>query len=170
MTSMIQVEIRPVAALHPHPRNARQHTPAQIAQIAASLTEYAWTFPILIDEHNQVIAGHGRLMAAKKLAHDDVPVIVARNWSEAQKRAYMIADNKLTDNSSWDEALLAKELNDLKGVGIDVEGLGFEADEIDDLLKKLAESQPPDEFQSYDEEIAIEHTCPRCNYKWSGGT
>jgi ParB-like chromosome segregation protein Spo0J len=93
-----KVERRAVAVLVPNTRNARTHTEQQIDQIAASIREWGWTAPILVDEDEVVIAGHGRLLAAARLGLDEVPVIIARGWSEAQKRAYLIADNKLTEN------------------------------------------------------------------------
>ena len=107
------VERRPVASLIPYARNARTHSEAQVAQIAASIREWGFTVPILIDETGGLIAGHGRLLAAQKLGLIDVPTVVARHWSEAQKRAYILADNKLALNAGWDEDMLAVELSDL---------------------------------------------------------
>src|SRR5215468_526674 len=95
-----------VDKLIPYARNARTHSPAQIAQIAASIREWGFTVPVLIDEAGMIIAGHGRVLAAQQLGLGEVPVIVARGWTEAQKKAYVIADNKLTENGGWDEALL----------------------------------------------------------------
>jgi ParB-like chromosome segregation protein Spo0J len=107
------VERRSVALLIPYARNARTHSDAQVAQIAASIREWGWTVPVLIDEAGGRIAGHGRILAARTLGLDYVPVIVAAGWSEAKRRAYALADNKLALNSGWDEAMLAFELNDL---------------------------------------------------------
>jgi ParB/Sulfiredoxin domain len=112
-----QVERRPIGELMPSARNARQHSDAQIGQLMASIREWGWTMPILIDETGSIIAGHGRVRAAELLGIDQVPVMVARGWTEAQKRAYLIADNKLTENGSWDEALLRIELGDLAETG-----------------------------------------------------
>jgi hypothetical protein len=108
-----QVERRPLAALIPSARNARTHSEEQIAQIAASIREWGWTMPILVDEAGTIIAGHGRVLAAARLGLDAVPVMVARGWSEAQKRAYLIADNKLGLNAGWNEELLRIEMADL---------------------------------------------------------
>src|SRR6516165_9746557 len=105
-----QIERRPLAALVPYARNARTHSDGQIGQIAASIREWGWTMPVLIDEAGTIIAGRGRVLAAARLGIDQVPVLIARGWSEAQKRAYVIADNKLTDNAGWDEALLRLEV------------------------------------------------------------
>jgi DNA modification methylase len=120
--------------LVPYARNARTHSDAQVAQIAASIREWGWTNPILVDEAGGIIAGHGRVMAARKLGIADVPVMVARGWSEAQKRAYIIADNKLALNAGWDDDLLRVELSDLRGMGTDLSLIGFGEDEIAALL------------------------------------
>jgi ParB-like chromosome segregation protein Spo0J len=96
-----KVERRKVDDLVPYASNARTHSKEQIDQIARSIEEWGWTVPVLIDEDGGLIAGHGRILAAKKLKIDEVPVVVARGWSEAQKRAYVLADNKLTENGAW---------------------------------------------------------------------
>jgi ParB-like chromosome segregation protein Spo0J len=96
--------------LIPYARNARTHAEDQVAQIAASIREWGWTNPVLVGEDGTIIAGHGRVLAARKLRIPDVPVMVAAGWSDAQKRAYTIADNKLTLNGGWDQDLLALEL------------------------------------------------------------
>ena len=97
-----KIERRSIASLTPYPRNARTHSDEQIGQVAASIREWGWTIPILVDESGGVIAGHARLLAAKKLGLPDVPVMVASGWSDAQKRAYVLADNKLALNAGWD--------------------------------------------------------------------
>ena len=124
------VHYRPAASLIPYARNARTHTDAQVAQIAASIREFGWTNPVLVDGDNGVIAGHGRLMAAKKLGLREVPVIELAGLSEAQKRAYIIADNKLALNAGWDSDLLALEFGDLQDLGFDLSLTGFGDDEI----------------------------------------
>jgi ParB-like nuclease domain len=124
------VERRPVAALAPNARNARTYSEAQIAQIAASIREWGWTVPVLIDEAGLIIAGHGRVLAAQRIGLVSVPVMIARGWSEAQKRAYLIADSKLTENGGWDDALLRVELNELAALGFDTLLSGFDAREI----------------------------------------
>jgi ParB-like chromosome segregation protein Spo0J len=102
------VERRPLASLVPAARNARTHSDEQVAQIAASIGEWGWTVPVLVDEAGTIIAGHGRVLAAAKIGLSDVPVMVARGWTDAQKRAYVIADNKLAENAGWDEAVAAR--------------------------------------------------------------
>jgi ParB-like chromosome segregation protein Spo0J len=99
-----KVERRPVAGLIPYARNARTHSEEQVAQIAASIREWGWTMPVLVDERDEIIAGHGRVLAAQRLGLATIPVMVARGWTDAQKRAYVIADNKLTLNAGWDAA------------------------------------------------------------------
>ena len=120
-----QVERRPVAGLVPYANNARTHSPEQIVQIAASIREWGWTVPVLVDEAGGLIAGHGRVLAARKLGLDEIPVMVATGWSEAQKRAYILADNKLALNAGWDDGLLKIELGDLKSEGFDLTLTGF---------------------------------------------
>jgi hypothetical protein len=129
-----QITRRPIGALRPYERNARKHSPEQIAQIAASIREWGWTMPVLIDEQDLIIAGHGRVEAAKLIGIDTVPVIVARGWTEAQRRAYAIADNRLTENSEWDKDLLALELGELQQLGFTLTLTGFDDDDLQDLL------------------------------------
>ena len=160
------VERRPVAALVPYANNARTHSPEQVAQIAASIREWGWTTPCLIDEAGGLIAGHCRVLAAKSLGLAEVPVMVARGWSEAQKRAYILADNQLTiSGSGWDTGLLKIEFGELQGLGFDLALTGFGEME---LAAIFAEKEPPDEFKAFDEGLETEHECPRCKYRWSG--
>jgi DNA modification methylase len=119
------VERRPVAALLPYIRNARTHSDEQVAQIAASIREFGWTFPVLVDEAGTIIAGHGRVLAAQRLGLTEIPVMVAAGWSEAKRRLYVIADNKLALNAGWDEELLSLEIGDMKGMGFDLTLTGF---------------------------------------------
>ena len=136
-----KVERRSVASLVPYARNPRTHTPAQVDQIAASIREWGWTVPVLVDEQGGLIAGHGRVMAAKLLGLEEIPVMVAAGWTEAQKRAYVIADNKLTLNGGWDDDLLKIELDDLKALDFDVALMGFSLEEIG----ALSDAPPPGE-------------------------
>lgn len=118
-------ERRSVASLIPYARNARTHSDAQVAQIAASIREWGWTNPVLIDEAGTIIAGHGRVMAAQKLKIADVPCIVASGWTDAQKRAYVLADNQLAQNAGWDMDLLSMEVADLVSMDFDVSLIGL---------------------------------------------
>ena len=129
-----RVERRTVAALLPYARNARTHSDAQVAQIAASIREWGWTVPVLVDEAGQIIAGHGRVLAAKSLGIAEVPAMVARGWSDAAKRAYTLADNKLALNGEWDPDLLRGELMELRSEGFDLDLTGFAGDELGGLL------------------------------------
>src|SRR5918998_6250560 len=134
-----QVQRWAVDRLVPSARNARTHSDAQVAQIAASIREWGWTVPVLVDEDGNLIAGHGRVLAARLLGLAEVPVVVARGWSDAKKRAYMLADNKLALNAGWDEALLRAELADLRGMGLDLALAGFGGDELASLLADRTE-------------------------------
>ena len=120
-----KVERWPLDRLIPYARNARTHDDAQVAQLASSIREWGWTVPVLVDEEGTIIAGHGRVMAARKLGLAEVPVMIARGWSEAQRRAYVLADNKLAENAGWDKELLRLEVNDLKAFGLDLALTGF---------------------------------------------
>ena len=142
-----KVERWAVDRLVPYARNARTHSDAQVAQIAASIREWGWTVPVLVDETGMLIAGHGRVLAARKLGLPEIPVMVARGWSEAQKRAYVLADNKLAENAGWDETLLRIELADLRDMGADLQLVGFTNDEIVALLTdKTAGLTDPDDI------------------------
>jgi DNA modification methylase len=142
----LAVTYRPIAELIPYARNARTHSDAQVAQIAGSIREFGFTNPILVDGRNGVIAGHGRLLAARKLQMKDVPVIELGGLSEAQRRAYILADNKLALNAGWDDAMLAAEVSDLVALGVDLGLSGFEAGEVEELLASQQDgSSFPDE-------------------------
>ena len=131
------VERRPVAELTPYARNARKHSAKQVDQIVASIKQWGFTVPVLVDEDGTIIAGHGRVMAANKMGLLEVPVTVARGWSEPQRRAYVLADNQLAANSSWDQDLLAVEMGDLKAADFDLTTIGFSDREISRGLKSL---------------------------------
>lgn len=129
-----KVERRAVTSLVPYARNARTHSDEQVAQIAASISEWGWTVPVLVDEGGGIIAGHGRVLAAQRLGVPEVPVMVASGWSEAQKRAYVLADNKLALNAGWDEDLLRVELEDLEALDMDLGLVGFGEAELKRIL------------------------------------
>lgn len=131
------VQRRKTSELTPYAKNARTHSATQIAEIAASIQQWGWTMPVLVDEAGIIIAGHGRVMAAAELGIDEIPVMVAAGWSDEQRRAYVIFDNKVALNASWDSELLALEISDLKSVGFDLGLTGFSKREIDRNLKSL---------------------------------
>ncbi len=140
-------ELWPIEKITPYARNSRTHSDEQVAQIAASIREWGWTNPILVDEDGGLIAGHGRLLAARKLGLSQIPTMVAKGWSEAQRRAYVIADNKLALNAGWDQELLAVELGDLQGFDFDLMLTGFSDDELSKLLAEKTEGETdPDEI------------------------
>lgn len=124
------VEMRAVASLVPYARNARTHSDEQVARIAASIREFGWTNPVLVDGANGIIAGHGRVLAARKLGQAEVPCIELAHLTEAQKRAYILADNRLALDAGWDEELLALEFGELKALDFDLSLTGFGDDEI----------------------------------------
>ena len=128
-----QIERVSIESLIPYARNSRTHSDAQVAQIAASIREFGFTNPVLIDADGGIIAGHGRVMAARKLGLKDVPCLRLGYLSETQRRAYVIADNKLALNAGWDEELLKGEIEDLKLDGFEVDLLGFSDAELDAL-------------------------------------
>lgn len=144
----LQIIKRKVEELIPYARNSRTHSDAQVAQIAASIKEFGWTNPILTDGEKGVIAGHGRLLAARKLGQTEVPTIELSHLSEAQRKAYVIADNQLAMNAGWDTSLLSLELGDLQEAGFDLDLLGFDEKELAKLLE-------PEEVEGLTDEDAI---------------
>lgn len=140
MTDQLEVTYRKVEDLIPYARNARTHSDEQVARIAASIKEFGWTNPIIIDGENGIVAGHGRTLAARKLGLTEVPCIELKNLTETQKRAYILADNRLALDAGWDNEMLALELGDLKAAGVDLELTGFSDEELDELLATPTES------------------------------
>lgn len=145
-----KLEHWPIDRLRPYTRNPRTHSTEQVAKIAASLLQYGWTNPILVDADDGIIAGHGRILAARELGMTTVPVIVLSHLTEAQRRAYIIADNKLALDAGWDEELLTAELRALEGLDFDLALTGFDFDEIHDMLvddeaPEVAAPEPPED-------------------------
>lgn len=124
-----------LSTLVPYARNSRTHSDAQIDQIVESIKEWGWTVPVLIDEAGGIIAGHGRVLAAERMGLERIPCTVAQGWTEEQKRAYVIADNKLTENGGWDKAMLASELGDLESLGFRTSLIGFSDQEFAELVQ-----------------------------------
>jgi site-specific DNA-methyltransferase (adenine-specific) len=135
-----QIKWESVDKLIPYAKNARTHSDEQVAQIAGSIKEFGFNNPILVDKDNSVIAGHGRLMAARKLGMDKVPVVELQHLTESQRKAYVLADNRIALNSGWDTSMLSLELQDLKD-DIDLSLLGFDPDELDALLNPIEETE-----------------------------
>jgi DNA modification methylase len=136
----MKIEQRKVESLIPYVNNSRKHSDEQVAQIAASIKEFGWTNPILVDGENGIIAGHGRLMAARKLSMEKVPVIELAHLSDNQRKALIIADNKLALNADWDNDILALELSDLLADNYELGLLGFGKDELEALLNPTQET------------------------------
>ena len=146
------IERWPLDRLIPYARNARTHSDDQVAQIAASMLEWGWTSPVLADSRGNVIAGHGRLAAARHLGLDTVPVVILDHLTDAQRRAYVLADNKLALNAGWDEELLAAELHALNGDGFDLALTGFDEAELDRLMVPLDDAPEEDGDPGEDQE------------------
>ena len=154
---------RKVEDLIPYARNSRTHSDAQVAQIAASVREFGWTNPVLVDGENGIIAGHGRILAARKLGMAEVPCIELAGLTDTQRRAYIIADNKLALNAGWDDELLALELGELNAADFDMALVGFDAGELSAAmgLDEELDGEAPkiDEGIDYKEKFAIIVDC-----------
>jgi DNA modification methylase len=146
--------------LRPYPNNARTHSPKQIRQIAKSIKRFGFCNPVLTDDNNQIVAGHGRVAAAKQLGIDAVPVVRLSHLSEAEKRAYILADNKLAERAGWDRELLAIELQGLVDLNFEIDLTGFETTEIDFILEDAREASgiqtgPEDDTPAYAGGVAV---------------
>jgi ParB-like chromosome segregation protein Spo0J len=157
-----KVEKWAIDKLIPYARNARTHSDEQISQLAASIKEWGWTTPVLVDEQGGIIAGHGRTLAAQKLKMTEVPVMVAEGWSDAKKRAYIIADNKLAMNAGWDNEMLALELGEIGELGFDLDLTGFKAEEIQALQTPDFEPGTEEDQGKLDELDPKWIACPHC--------
>jgi ParB-like chromosome segregation protein Spo0J len=164
---MRQLIEKNIKDLIPYCNNSRTHSDEQVQQIASSIKEFGFTNPVLIDEQGGIIAGHGRVMAAKKLGLAEVPCIVLDGLSEAQKKAYIIADNKLALNAGWDDNLLKVEIEHLKELDFDLTLIGFNLDELANLFldgEPLAHESPED-FNDVDIQ-EMECICPKCGFEF----
>ena len=164
-----KIEYIKTDALIPYARNSRTHSEQQVAQIAASIREFGFTNPVLIDADNGIIAGHGRVMAAQKLGRKDVPCLRLDYLTDAQKRAYVIADNKLALNAGWDDEMLRIELNELKDVDFDLSLIGFDDDELGALLSEPDFDPATEDDQSRLDEKnreKINCVCPNCSHEF----
>ena len=162
-----KVERWKIEKLVPYARNARTHSDEQIGQIAASIKEWGWTTPVLVDEQGSIIAGHGRTLAAQRLQMTEVPVMVAKGWSEAKKRAYVLADNKLALNAGWDNEMLALELGEIGDLGFDLDLTGFSAGEITGLTFQEKDLYPDSSTQEIDpDDYKMGHQCPKCGFEF----
>jgi ParB-like chromosome segregation protein Spo0J len=160
------VELVETGTLIPYTNNPKEHPDEQVKKIASSIKNYGWDQPIVVDENNEIIKGHGRLQAAELLDLTEVPIIRREDLTDAEKKASRIADNK-TAESRWNDDLLATEFEELEfSDGIEIESTGFDSSEIDELLEP-DDMEVPDSFDEVDdEEIETEHECPECGYEW----
>ena len=160
----MQIVQRKIEDLIPYVNNSRTHSDEQVAQIAASIKEFGWTNPILVDGENGIIAGHGRVMAARKLKYKQVPTIELKDMTETQRKAYIIADNRLALNAGWDNEMLTIELNDLLADGFALEILGFDPTEMQTLINGGPDFEPAteDEQGKLDELDPKWIACPHC--------
>jgi ParB-like chromosome segregation protein Spo0J len=171
MQNELQVEYRELDSLIPYAKNARTHSEEQVLKIAGSIKAFGWTNPILVDGENGVIAGHGRISAARKLGMSMVPVIELAGMSENQKRAYIITDNRTAELAGWDNELLALELGDLAALDFDIELTGFTLGDLDLMTKGEGEPGGDGTRETSTKEIDPEvyqmgNTCPRCGFEF----
>lgn len=164
----LSIIYRDIDDLIPYVNNARTHSDEQVLQIASSIKEFGFTNPILIDEQGGIIAGHGRILAGKKLDLKEVPTITLAGLTEAQKKAYVIADNKLALNSDWDFNVLRNEINTLEELDFNLDLLGFSVPELEDVLNLELEVKGLDEQDDFDEvdNFQLAHKCPKCGYEF----
>ena len=165
----MKIEQIPTADLIPYARNTRTHSPEQVAQIAGSIREFGFTNPVLIDAENGIIAGHGRVMAAGKLGLVKVPCIRLAHLTETQKRAYIIADNKLALNAGWDEEMLGLELADLREADFDLDVLGFDNFAIEQFLNPPERNEEAPESSGGEIDVdgmQMECACPKCGFEF----
>ena len=164
----MKLRIVPLSRIITYARNPRKNA-AAVATVKASLKEYGWQQPLVVDKENVIVAGHTRYLAALELGWTEAPVHVATDLTPAQIKAYRIMDNKSHERAEWDMELLALEISDLREEGFDLDLTGFDADELAGI-NLLNESESPEDFNEVDENIETEHTCPKCGYVWSGGS
>ena len=165
----MKIEQIDTGKLIPYARNARTHSESQVGQIAGSIREFGFTNPVLIDAENGIIAGHGRVMAAGKLGLDKVPCIRLSHLTDTQRRAYILADNKLAMNAGWDEELLGLELADLRGLDFDLDLTGFDADAIEAFLNPPERSDEAPESSGGEIDVdgmQMECACPKCGFEF----
>jgi ParB-like chromosome segregation protein Spo0J len=164
------IEQVPTRELVPYARNAKKHSEGQVQAIAASIREFGFNNPLLIDRANGVIAGHGRLLAAQLLGYEDVPCIRLEHLTENEKRAYILADNRLGElGGGWDSSMLEIEVEAIMAAGVE---LGFlQLDEIRLDAPRLGDEQgpPPEDFKEYGDDIETNTECPKCGFRWSKG-
>ena len=171
----LKVEEWELGRVKAYENNAKLHPDWQVGQIADSIEEFGMLDPIAVDEHGEILEGHGRLLAAQKRGDVTIPVIQVIGLTDAQKVAYRLAHNKLTMNTAFDLDLLQEDFDFLRGEDFNLELTGFSAEELelnfgeeeDEPTEESVEVQPPEQFKEYNEDIETNHECPKCGYKWS---
>lgn len=165
--SNLKIQNLKTDSLIPYARNAKKHDDAQVALIAGSIREFGFNVPVAVrGEPPTIVAGHGRVLAARKLGMAEVPCVRLDHLTDVQMRAYILADNKLAEKGGgWDEEMLRLEVEELAELDVDLGEIGFEADE---LLPQHEDTESPSDFPEADESIPTDYCCPKCNYKWSG--
>jgi ParB-like chromosome segregation protein Spo0J len=165
----MKVETWDVSRPQPYPGNPRTISEKAIEKVAASIREFGFRQAIVVDEHGVILAGHARLEAAKRLDLTRVPVHVAKGLTEAQARAFRLADNRVAQETDWTSDLLTDELRALEELGLDLSLTGFDLDEIDRFLEPMAIAGSIDGFDEVDPaKLDTEYCCPKCGYEWSG--
>lgn len=163
------IEVWPISRLKPYERNARTHSPEQIEQTADSIRKFGFLNPILVDSSAGIVAGHGRTEAAKKLKLKEVPVIVLDHLSDDERRAFILADNRIAQNAGWDYDLLQEELQHLSEMNFDLELTGFDESEIAKILEAPGTKDAPESFKEHTaSSITTDYRCPKCTFEWSG--
>lgn len=163
-----RVQRRNVAEILDNPHNARTHSHHQIEELAASIRQWGWTIPVLVDDDGVLIAGHGRVAAARHLGIESVPVMVASGWTDEQKRAYVIADNQLAQNAGWDRAVLTTELSALATSDFDLSLLGFNPAQLDRYIGPASGNFGPGTAadQGSLDELKADVECPSCGTRF----
>ena len=167
MNKKLEITYLKTADLLPYAGNSRTHSDEQVNQIAASIKEFGFNAPVGVAE-GTILAGHGRVMAAKRLGLEEVPTVDLSHLSPAARRKYIIADNKIALNAGWDEELLIAEIEQLKEEGESISVLGFTDEELEEMMAEVNDTTAPDDFPVADESIPTAYCCPKCKYKWSG--
>jgi len=163
----LKIEYLLATDLVPYENNSRTHSQQQVDQIKRSMNEFGFTNPILLDENNGIIAGHGRLQAAQELDIKLVPTITLKGLTKAQRKAYVIADNQLALNAGWDNNILAQELSELEKLNFDLDLIGFDNNEISGLMFEDKEHYPDSSAKEIDpDDYNMGHQCPKCGFEF----
>lgn len=164
----LTVEQWPIDKPIPYGRNPRKISEVAIAKVAGSLKEFGQRQPIVVDKEGVIVVGHTRLLAARKLGWETVDVHVAADLTPNQAKAYRLADNRVGEESQWNDSLLKLELSDLREMGAELQVIGFDDSELVSFLAER-DDEAPDDFEEFGDDMITEHQCPKCGYRFSGG-